>query len=80
MLFRSVYANNLLGNGPRIAGSLSEARWIANATLTLKSEAGWSLSVECRNCFDEEAVESTLANLEYINPPRTWLLKGRFSF
>ncbi len=75
-----VYANNLLGNGPRIAGSLSEARWIANATLTLKSEAGWSLSVECRNCFDEEAVESTLANLEYINPPRTWLLKGRFSF
>ncbi len=76
----TVYANNLLGNGPRIAGSLSEARWIVNGTLTLRSDAGWSVSMECRNCFDEESVESTLANLEYLNPPRTWLLKGRFSF
>ena len=76
----TVYANNLLGFGPRLAGSLSDARWIFNGTLTLKSEAGWSISAECRNCFDEEAVESTLANLEYLNPPRTWLLKGRFSF
>lgn len=76
----TVYANNLLGNGPRIAGSLSKARWIANATLTLRSEAGWSIAAECRNCFDTEAVESTLANLEYINPPRAWLIKGRYSF
>ncbi len=78
--FGTGYANNLLGFGPRVSGSLSEARWIANGTLTLKSDAGWSVSLECRNCLDEEAVESTLANLEYINPPRTWLLKGRFSF
>lgn len=76
----TVYANNLLGRGPRIAGSLSEARWIVNGTLTLRSEAGWSVALECRNCFDKTAVESTLANLEYLNPPRTWLLKGRFSF
>lgn len=76
----TTYANNLLGKGARIAGSLSKARWIANATLTLRSESGWSLSAECRNCFDQEAVESTLANLEYINPPRTWLIKGRYSF
>jgi iron complex outermembrane receptor protein len=76
----TTYANNLLGKGPRIAGSLSKARWIANATLTLRSEAGWTLSAECRNCFDQEAVESTLANLEYINAPRTWLIKGRYSF
>ena len=76
----TTYANNLLGDGPRIAGSFSKARWIGNATLTLRSESGWSLSAECRNCFDTEAVESTLANLEYINPPRTWLIKGRYAF
>ena len=74
------YANNLLGNGALIAGSASSSRWIVNATLALANENGWTITAECQNCLDQEAVESTLANLEYLNPPRTWMIKGRFEF
>ena len=76
----TVYQNNIVGNGARLAGSLSPARWLVNGTLTLRSEDGWSISAECRNCFDQEAVESTLANVEYLNAPRTWMVRGRFDF
>ena len=51
-----------------------------NATLALANENGWTITAECQNCLDQEAVESTLANLEYLNPPRTWMIKGRFEF
>ena len=76
----TVYANNLSGNGPRLAGSFSKARWLVNATLALASDKGWTISAECRNCLDQEAIESTLANVEYLNSPRTWMIKGRFEF
>ena len=76
----TTYNNNLLGNGDQIAGAFSPSRWIVNSTLTLRSDAGWSISAECHNCFDVASVESTLANLEYLNMPRTWLIKGRFAF
>lgn len=75
----TVFPSNTTG-GDYITGSFSESRWIVNGTLTLRSDAGWSLSAQCSNCFDEEAVESTLANFVYLNPPRTFLLKGRFEF
>ncbi|WP_417819111.1 TonB-dependent receptor [Tritonibacter scottomollicae] len=71
-------ANPFSGN--YISGSFSDSRWIVNGTLTLRSDAGWSLTAECRNCFDEESIESSLANYSYLNPPRTWLVKGRFEF
>jgi len=74
------YGGNLKGLGSFVTGSYSAARWIANASLTLKSEAGWSLAAECKNCFDQEAVESTLANVLYLNPPRTWTLRAKFDF
>ena len=74
------YGGNLTGLGSFVTGSYSAARWIANASLTLKSEAGWSLAAECKNCFDQEAVESTLANVLYLNPPRTWTLRAKFDF
>ncbi len=67
-------------SGDFITGSFSESRWIVNANIKLKSDTGWSLSAECSNCFDEEAIESTLANYSYLNPPRTFLIKGRFDF
>ena len=76
----TVYPSNTLGNGNVITGSFSDSRWIVNAGLALKSEAGWSITAECKNCFDEEAVESTLANYSYLNPPRSFLIKGRFEF
>lgn len=74
------YGGNLNGRGSFVTGSFSKARWIANASLTLKSEAGWSLVAECKNCFDQEAVESTLANVLYLNPPRTWTLRAKYDF
>ncbi|MCZ8019479.1 TonB-dependent receptor [Novosphingobium sp.] len=76
----TAYGGNLRGLGNFVTGSFSESRWIANASLTLKSESGWSLVAECKNCFDQEAVESTLANVLYLNPPRTWTLRAKFDF
>lgn len=78
-----VYQANTLGNGNPIVpatGSFSDSRWIVNGSIALKSDTGWSITAECKNCFDEEAVESALANYSYLNPPRTFLIKGRFSF
>lgn len=74
------YASNAAYNGDFIRGSFSQARWIANASLTLKSADGWQVLVECRNCFDQEAVESSLANHSYLNPPRTWTVRARYNF
>ena len=67
-------------SGDFITGSFSDSRWIVNGNITLRSDTGWALSAECANCFDEEAVESALANYSYLNPPRTFLIKGRFDF
>lgn len=79
----TVFPSNTLGLGNPInppTGSFSPSRWIVNATLTLSNVAGWALSAECRNCFDEEAVESSLANFAYLNPPRTWMIRARYDF
>jgi iron complex outermembrane receptor protein len=74
------YGSNTRGNGNFITGSFSPARWIVNASLTLKSEGGWSIAAECKNCFDEEAIESTLANYSYLNAPRTWTIRAKYDF
>ncbi len=76
----TTFPSNPFGDGNFITGSYSPARWLINATLTLASESGWSLVAECRNCFDEEAIESTLANYSYLNPPRTWTVRARYAF
>ena len=75
-----VYPANTGYRGNLITGSFSKARWIVNAGVTLKSEAGWSLIAECKNCFDQEAIESTLANYSYLNPPRTWAIRAKYAF
>lgn len=79
----TLYPSNTIGQGNRLVpnlGSFSEARWIVNASLALASVSGWSLSAECRNCLDEEAIESALANASYLNPPRTFLIRARYNF
>ena len=76
----TTFAANATGNGPIVTGSFSEASWLVNATLSLISDSGFSLIAECRNCLDEERVESTLANYSYLNPPRTFMIRGRFEF
>lgn len=74
------YGGNPFGDGEFVVGSFSKSRWIANASLTLKADAGWSVAAECKNCFDEEAVESALANYSYLNPLRTWNVRAKFEF
>ena len=79
----AVYPANTQGIGNfvnPISGSFSDDRWILNASLTLRAEAGWSLIAECKNCLDEESVESALANYSYLNPPRTWQVRAKFDF
>jgi len=78
--FGATYPANTDG-GDFITGSLSPSYWIVNSSLTLRdSERGWQIAVECNNCFDEEANQSTLANYTYLNAPRTWLVRGKFDF
>jgi iron complex outermembrane receptor protein len=76
----TVYGGNPFGNGTQITGSVSPARWLANASITLKSEAGWSLVAECKNCFDELSIESTLSNTTYYGAPRTWAIRAKYEF
>ncbi|MEM6909456.1 MAG: TonB-dependent receptor [Pseudomonadota bacterium] len=79
----AVFPSNTQGLGEPIdpvTGSFSEARWIVNAGINFSHVGGWSLIAECRNCFDEEAVESSLANFSYLNPPRTWVVRALFEF
>ena len=78
-----VFPANTLGLGEPIdppTGSFSEDRWIVNASVTLSHIAGVSFVAECKNCFDEESVESALANFSYLNPPRTWTLRAKYEF
>ncbi|MEL7188635.1 MAG: TonB-dependent receptor [Pseudomonadota bacterium] len=76
----AVFPGNVQGNGEFVTGSFSESRWIVNASLTLSNVSGWAIVAECKNCFDVEAVESSLANFSYLNPPRTWAVRANFEF
>ncbi|MDJ0977628.1 MAG: TonB-dependent receptor [Erythrobacter sp.] len=81
------YPTNTLGLGDPLdpstgsgSGSLSPSRWIVNGGLTLAHTNGISVTAECRNCFDVEAVESALVNYSYLNPPRTWIVRAKVEF
>ncbi|MEM7702315.1 MAG: TonB-dependent receptor [Pseudomonadota bacterium] len=79
----TVFPANTLGLGDPLdpaSGSFSPSRWIVNGGLTLAHTNGLSITAECRNCFDEEAVESALANFSYLNPPRTWIVRAKIDF
>jgi len=79
----AVFPANTLGLGnlvDPITGSFSESRFIVNGGVTLAHIEGFSITAECRNCFDEEAVESALANFSYLNPPRTWIVRAKVDF
>lgn len=66
--------------GDFVTGSRSPAAWLVNAGLTLRSEAGWQVAVDCTNCFGEEFIQSTLANYSYLNRPREWLVRAKVNF
>ena len=56
-----------------------EGHSLINAGLTLRSLAGWSVGVECSNCFDDVYRTSFLI-YPYLNAPGTWLVKLGYDF
>lgn len=67
--------------GSYISGSHSDSAWFVNASLSLFGpDRQWQVSAECINCFDETAVNTSLANTAYLNPPMTWTIRTRFNF
>ena len=74
------YPANPFG-GAVIIGSASQPAWLVNASLALNGpEKAWQLSVNCTNCLDEAFTQSALANTTYLNQPRMWTVKARYSF
>jgi iron complex outermembrane receptor protein len=52
-----------------------------NGSLTLQNvDQDWSLAVECKNCNDRTMVVSVLAGFQYLQDPRTWMIKFRKNF
>ena len=52
-----------------------------NASVALNNtDSDWELVAECRNCTDRKMVVSTLANFQYLQAPRTWLVRFKKGF
>ena len=67
--------------GDVIFGSLTKPFWQVSAALQMRTEDGnWLVSLECDNCFDETYLQSSLANFNYLNPPRTWQIRVKRNF
>ncbi|WP_286774036.1 MULTISPECIES: TonB-dependent receptor [unclassified Sphingomonas] len=55
------------------------AHSLFNGGLTLASDAGWSVGVECSNCFNSTYKTSFLI-YPYLNNPGTWMARVRYNF
>ncbi|MBS3961943.1 MAG: TonB-dependent receptor [Sandarakinorhabdus sp.] len=76
----TVFPANPFGGG-FITGSRTAAHFLVNAAVAIRTDDdNWTLSLECENCLDEAYVQSSLLNLGYLGPPRTWLLRARRNF
>jgi iron complex outermembrane receptor protein len=74
------FAINPYGNGDIFLGSESPGTWLVNAGVALNGpDKKWQLSVSCNNCLDEEAA-NTYLGYNYINAPRSWMARFRYSF
>jgi iron complex outermembrane receptor protein len=52
-----------------------------NAAVQLaNADEGWQLTASCDNCSDRSSIASTLAELPYIQNPRTWAVNFRYNF
>lgn len=63
-------------NDPR---GFQEGHSIVNGGLTMRSDNGWSVGVECSNCFDKVYRTSFLI-YPYLNEPGSWLVRARYNF
>jgi len=61
--------------------SLVDGYTTYNASLALNAvNQGWSVIAECKNCNDRTMVVSTLAGFQYLQDPRTWMLRLNWNF
>ncbi len=61
--------------------ALVDSYSVWNASLRLADEdAGWAITAACDNCSDRAQIASTLAELPYIQAPRTWNVTFRYHF
>ena len=44
------------------------------------TDSDWSVIAECRNCTDRRQVVSTLARFQYLQEPRTWMVRFKKGF
>ena len=76
----TVFPNNAFA-GDVITGSRTGSHFLVNASLSMRTpDTNWLVSLECENCFDTSYSQSSLVNYNYLNPPRTWLLRARRKF
>lgn len=76
----TVYPANPFG-GSVISGSRTNAYTLVNAALALQTDDNnWTLSLECRNCFDKAYAQSEVLDYRYLNAPRTWLVRAKRVF
>ncbi|MGC4251965.1 MAG: TonB-dependent receptor [Sphingobium sp.] len=66
--------------GDFITGSFSPSVWLFTSSLALIGSNGWQLSLQCNNCTNKTRVTSSLANVSYLNIPRTWMMKAQYKF
>ena len=52
---------------------------VVNGGVTLRSEDGWSLGLECNNCFDDLYMTSFLI-YPYLSDPGRWMARLRYDF
>lgn len=72
---------NVDGIGSYVAGSLSEAHTIVNASVSLGTQDDrWQLVIDCDNCSDEVYTQSAISGYSFLNPPRTYSARVRYSF
>jgi iron complex outermembrane receptor protein len=64
-----------------VSGSFVRAHWLLNAGFAIRTDDdAWLMVVECGNCLDRTVTEASLANLSWLSPPRTWMLRARRQF
>jgi iron complex outermembrane receptor protein len=69
-----------VGTSGRGEGLVSDYT-VINASVALNNtDSDWSLTAECRNCNDRKQVVSVLARFQYIQEPRTWLVRFKKGF
>ncbi|MBX3594360.1 TonB-dependent receptor [Sphingomonas sp.] len=61
------------------AAGFQPAHSLFNGGLTLASDSGWSLGVECSNCFNKVYKTSFLI-YPYLSNPGSWIVRARYKF